>query len=86
MPLKRRTDKSRHLDGHKREQLLFGPDAPLLAGIGYLEPAAAATADQLNPAERLKMLAEMRRDWLLHRPQLLAEQPEGFRAWADEHL
>ena len=33
MPIKRRTDKGRHLDEYRREMLKDGPEAMLLAGL-----------------------------------------------------
>lgn len=70
------------LDEHKREALLFGPDAMLLAGLGYW-----------RLVDRSATLEEMRRDWRIHREALLVHwrglpsRPEGLpRPWAAQQL
>jgi hypothetical protein len=84
MPIKRRTDKSRHLDTYRLEMLRDGPFAQLIAGAGYLAEAglvshfAAATDEQ-----RAAILDAMRADWQRHCERLKAE---GGDWWAETGL
>ncbi|MGI8705146.1 MAG: hypothetical protein ACR2JJ_05040 [Sphingomicrobium sp.] len=69
MPIKRRAGKSRQFDEHRACQLLAGPDALLLAGVGYL---TATRFDQMTEADQAAALADMRADWERHGADLLA--------------
>jgi hypothetical protein len=69
MPVKQRRRKARPFDDYQKEQLLCGPDACLLAGVGYL---TAATWSQMSDGEQELALADMRRDWAVHGSTLMA--------------
>ncbi len=75
MPTNRNV-RSRHwrpsLDPYKREQLLFGPETVLLAGVGYYTRHGPNEIAGLSDAERAGPEAEMERDWRTHRADLLA--------------
>lgn len=81
-----RTRRSRHsnrLDEHKREQLLHGPDAVPLAGVGYLAAARVASFDKASKADQAAILAQMRADWDQHRGELLQGKSPRFLAWIE---
>lgn len=86
MPVKRtQAKRSRRLDQYCRQQLLEGPDASLLAGVGYL---TAATFEEMRADDQAQALAQMERDWRANRDELLAwwnQGPEadqtGFKPW-----
>ena len=46
MPAKQRIAKTRVFDDYRRQQLLEGPDACLLAGVGYLARISEPTFDR----------------------------------------
>ena len=79
MPIKKRTDKGRHLDEYRREMLKDGPEAMLLAGCGYLGEVMASHFVTATPEQRATIIANMRADWQRHRNRLLAE---GGTWWA----
>ena len=83
MPIKKRTDKGRHLDAYRREMLHDGPDAILLAGCGYLGEVMASHYATATPEQQKVILEAMRADWQRHRNRLLAE---GGDWWAENHL
>lgn len=76
MPVKQRRRKARPFDDYRKEQLLCGPDACLLAGVGYL---TAAKWSEMSDGEQELALKEMRRDWSAHGPILMAwwDDPEA---------
>ena len=78
MPIKRRANKSRRLDEFRVQQLLEGPDACLIAGVGYL---TAGTFAAMSPAEQERAMAQMRQDWQIHGPMLKASHPST--PWAE---
>lgn len=88
MPVKRTVSKrSRRLDDYRRQQLLDGPDASLLAGVGYLR--AAASFDQMSADDQAQAMADMARDWAVHGAELMAwwrlgkDAPtDGVKPWA----
>ncbi|TCJ39204.1 hypothetical protein [Parafrankia sp. BMG5.11] len=63
MPIKQRREKLRPFNDYHREQLIDGPDACLLAGVGYL---TAATWDQMSDKEQASALEDMQADWTAH--------------------
>lgn len=69
MPIKQRIRKGRALTDHHIEQLLYGPGAVLLAGVGYLAGQRAFWG-RLSDAEEAKVLAAMEADWRIHGPQI----------------
>ena len=79
-----RTRRSRlwqaELDDYRRLQLLEGPDAVLLAGVGYLHSLAVGPFDRAPAADQATVLAEMEADWRVHGPALLAWWNEGDAA------
>lgn len=84
MPMKRRIDKSRHLDKYRREMLRDGPDAMLIAGAGYLAEAGLASHfTTATEAQRAAILAAMRADWQRHGERLLAEGGDWWAARFD---
>ena len=72
MPIKKRTDKGRHLDAYRREMLHDGPDAMLLAGCGYLAEVMVSHYATAKPIQQKAVLEAMRADWQRHRGRLLA--------------
>jgi hypothetical protein len=69
MPVKRtKAKRSLRLDEYRRQQLLEGPDACLLAGVGYL---TTATFDQMDASGQATALTDMRADWVRNRDALL---------------
>ena len=83
MPIKRRAGKSRQFDEYRACQLLAGPDATLLAGVGYL---TAARFELMTEADQAAALADMRADWERHGAELLAwwngdDEAFRFRPW-----
>lgn len=83
MPIKKRTDKGRHLDEYRREMLRDGPHAVLLAGCGYLGEVMASHFATATPEQRAAIIANMRADWHRHRDRLLAE---GGAWWAERYF
>lgn len=83
MPIKKRIDKGRHLDAYRREMLLNGHEAMLLAGCGYLGEVMASHFATATPEQRAAILAAMWADWARHRDWLLAE---GGDWWAEREL
>jgi hypothetical protein len=79
MPAKRRIGKARGLHDYRRQQLLEGPDACLLAGVGYLWSIRGATFDQASPEEQAVALAEMREDWARYGREMLERWTRGER-------
>jgi hypothetical protein len=73
MPVKQRIDKSRHLDDYRREMLQYGPDAVLIAGVGYLAEVGAGIVATATPEQRAAIMVAMRADWQRHGERLLAE-------------
>ena len=92
MPVKQRIRKARTFDDYHRQQLLDGPDACLLAGVGYLAPyMSAPTFDRLAPEERAALLEDMRADWLRYGAEMMARwrarEPEPMtRPWVFPYL
>lgn len=84
MPIKRRRNKSARLCEYRQEQLLRGPDSCLLAGVGYLESAAAGTFDRMSEAEQCCILSRMRDDWHRHGTELLAAWQGTGESWAQQ--
>lgn len=72
MPIKKRAQKARAFDDYMRQQLLEGPDACLLAGVGYLAMFRVAAFNVLQKREQAEMLNVMREDWRRHGPALMA--------------
>lgn len=66
MPMKRRAGKAKAFDDYRMQQLVEGPDACLLAGVGYLAAARAARWADLTPDEQAAATAAMRADWERH--------------------
>ena len=83
MPIKRRTDKGRHLDEYRREMLRDGPHAVLLAGCGYLGEVMVSHYSRATTTQQKSILEAMRTDWQRHRDRLLAE---GGNWWAESNL
>lgn len=86
MPRKRRAQKGRNFDDYRRQQLLEGPDASLLAGMGYFAAHKVAAFNQLNAEQQAEVLATMREDWALFGPGLMewwrsGEQETGMKPW-----
>ncbi len=77
MPVKQRRGKARAFDDYHRQQLLEGPDAVLLAGVGYLWSIQGATFDQASPEEQAFVLAEMREDWQRYGREMMERWPRG---------
>ena len=73
MPVKRRTGKALAFDDFHRQQLLEGPDAVLLAGVGYLWSIQEPTFDRGSPEEQAFVLEEMRAGWARHGAELMAQ-------------
>jgi hypothetical protein len=75
------------LDDYRRQELLEGPGAALLAGVGYYPQVNAHELDHLPALVQAAARAEMLRDWDLHRTALiawwtgLAEDAERRRPW-----
>lgn len=69
MPIKQRIRKGRALTEYHIAQLLGGPDAVLIAGVGYL---AGRRADWsfLSDAERTEVLSAMEADWRIYGPEI----------------
>ncbi|KFL47143.1 hypothetical protein IL54_2566 [Sphingobium sp. ba1] len=92
MPVKRtKAKRSLRLDEYRRQQLLEGPDACLLAGVGYL---TTATFSQMDASAQALAMADMRADWGRNRDALLqwwserAPDPATPDAlpWAERHF
>ena len=83
MPIKRRTDKGRHLDEYRREMLRDGPHAVLLAGCGYLGEVMVSHYSRATTTQQKSILEAMRADWQRQCNRLLAE---GDDWWAENHL
>ena len=79
MPIKLRRGKARVFDDYRRQQLLEGPDACLLAGRGYLWSIQGATFEGASPAEQAALLAEMRADWARYGPAMMDRWRQGER-------
>ncbi len=77
MPVKKRAAKGRTFDEYMRQQLLEGPDACLLAGVGYLAMFRVAAFDVLQKREQAELLGVMRDDWRRHGPALMTWWREG---------
>ena len=62
-----------HLDDYKRQQLLGGPNAALLAGVGYLNRVEKKVGrfEDMSPELQAQTLAEMEADWRQHREELM---------------
>jgi len=89
MPIKKRLPKHRAFDDVKREQLLFGPDAWLLAGEGYLANPPVARWEEYTPEQMHAALTAMREDWQRHGAALMAEWRQTFAQslpWAAEQF
>jgi hypothetical protein len=84
MPIKKRTDKGRHMDEYRREMLRDGPHAMLLAGCGYLGEVMASHFATATPEQRATIIANMRADWQRHRDRLLAEGGDWWAASFDD--
>lgn len=69
MPVKHRIRKGRALTEHHIAQLLGGPDAVLIAGVGYLT-GQRADWGFLGDAERAEVLDAMEADWRIHGPEI----------------
>ncbi len=87
MPAKKRIGKARGLDDDKRQQLLEGPDAVLLAGAGYLDRLDVGSFGLAPAEDQAAVLAEMREDWATFGPDLMAwwrsgEGASGVKPWA----
>lgn len=71
-----RTRRSRawqaELDDYRKEQLIQGPNASLLAGVGYLTATRTASLEEAPPEAQALVLAEMERDWQQHGADLMA--------------
>ena len=80
MPVKQRRRKARAFDDYHRQQLLEGPDAVLLAGVGYLHSLSVGSFDGASPEEQAAVLAEMRADWQRHGREMM----ERWRAGESE--
>jgi hypothetical protein len=81
MPVKRRLDKSRHLDAYRREMLRYGPHSVLIAGVGYLAEVGAGIFATATPEQQRAIMHTMRADWQRHSERLLAE---GGDWWAEQ--
>jgi hypothetical protein len=87
MPVKQRIAKARQFDDYRRQQLLEGPDAVLLADVGYLHSISVGSFDRASPEEQAVVLDEMRADWARYGADLMTwwrsgEHAEGIRPWA----
>jgi hypothetical protein len=60
MPVKKRTDKGRHLDEYRPEMLRDGPHAIPLAGCGYLGEVMVNHYAKATPMQQ-KVIPEARR-------------------------
>ena len=86
MPIKRRVGKARQFDDYKRQQLLEGPDACLLAGVGYLHSISVGSFALASPKEQASVLEEMREEWALYGREMMdrwrRREPEPMvRPW-----
>jgi hypothetical protein len=79
MPVKRRIRKARAFDDYHRQQLLEGPDACLLAGVGYLHSLSVGSFDRASPEEQAGVLEEMRADWARHGAEMMVRWRAGER-------
>jgi hypothetical protein len=84
MPIKQRIRKGRALTEFHIEQLLRGPDAVLIAGVGYL---AGQRADWgfLGDAEQAEVLDTMEADWRIHGPEIAPLSGDAM-PWAVERI
>ena len=87
MPIKRRAGKAHVFEDYHRQQLLEGPDACLLAGVGYLARISEPTFDRAPAEEQAAVLEDMRKDWARYGADLMTwwrsgEHAEGVRPWA----
>ena len=69
------------LDEHKLEQMIYGPDSCLLAGLGYTCPSTRNFFSKASEEGRTAILDDMRADWLLHHETILAAAAER-EPWA----
>ena len=79
MPVKQRTRKARQFDDYHRQQLLEGPDAALLAGVGYLHSLSVGSFDRASPEEQAAVLEEMRADWARYGAEMMVRWRAGVR-------
>ena len=79
MPVKQRLGKARAFSDYHRQQLLEGPDAVLLVGVGYLALTSAGHFHSSSPAEQAAVLAEMRGDWARYGPAMMERWNRGER-------
>ena len=79
MPTKRtrRTRQTHVFDENCIGQLLKGPDACVLAGMGYFEPYIASGTRDLSVEQYAEMLETMRADWQKHGPELMRQWRTG---------
>lgn len=78
----RRTRARQELDEHKIGQLHHGPADCLLAGCGYHDAERRLFYWQAPEAAQAAILGEMRRDWQLHRAQVLSTWTGEGEPWA----
>lgn len=89
MPVKRTKAKcGRRLDEYRLQQLVDGPDACLLAGVGYL---TAGTFDAMSLDDKAATLDQMRDDWARQRDDVLhwwrSRIPmDGAKPWIQSQL
>ena len=91
MPIKRRVEKARQFDDYHRQQLLEGPDAVLLAGVGYLASTASGHFHNSPPEEQAAVLDGMRADWARYGAEMVVrwragEQEPTTRPWVFPYL
>lgn len=91
MPIKRRLDKRGGLDDYHRQQLLEGPDACLVVGVGYLARFPTVDFDALPEEQREAILADMRTDWTTYGAAMMVrwragEREPTVRPWVFPHL
>jgi hypothetical protein len=58
------------LDDYKRYQLIQGPDALLLAGMGYLR--RVGSFNMMSEQDQAEVMTEMKADWEANRDELMA--------------
>ena len=86
MPTKRRAGKAHVFEDYHRQQLLEGPEACLLAGVGYLARISEPTFDRAPPEEQAAVLEAMRADWMRYGAEMMVrwragEQEPMTRPW-----